>query len=262
MTDTFVPTRMPLGVGDIVSESFSLLFRNFVAVMLLAFVPTLAGLALSAMLTSWPVALGLEEPIFLTGWDLVPFGFTIIGQLVIYGLTTALLVQLAYDAKLQRPLQLGRYMGPAMGSAIPIAILGLLAGILMVLGIIALIVPGLWVYAVFSVMPAAVVIEKIGFRGLGRSAALTKEYRWPIIGATLLIGIINSVFTFTGGFIVELLLGGLGQSFAGLAIMTLTLAAITGIGYGLSSISVALIYARLREIKEGASVRDIASVFD
>ena len=132
----------------------------------------------------------------------------------------------------------------------------------MVLGLVALIVPGLWVYAVFSVMPAAVVIERIGFSGLGRSAALTKEYRWPIIGASLLILIMNAVVGAIAVFKVGLLAGVLGSSGVALVILAVTLATLSGIGYGLSAISVALIYARLREIKEGVSVRDIATVFD
>ncbi len=149
-----------------------------------------------------------------------------------------------------------------MGAALPIAILAIVSGILMVIGLVALVVPGLWIYAVFSVMPAAVVIEKVGFGGLGRSAALTKEYRWPILGAVILIGIINFVITFVAMFVVGLLFASTGAGAGGVIIGVLVLAAITAIGFGLSSIAIALIYARLREIKEGASVRDIAAVFD
>lgn len=263
MTDaTFVPAAPALGVSAIVSESLSLLLRNFLAVMLLATLPTLVSLVAAGLLTGWEVALGIAEPVITSGADLIPFGFTIMVQLIAYGITAALLVQLAYDAKLERPVQIGRYINPALAVALPIAILGLLSGILMVLGFIALIVPGFWIYAVFSVMPAAIAIERIGFSGLGRSARLTKGYRWPIIGATILIGIMNGVVSAVAVFIVSLFAGGLGTSVAAIAFLTVTLAALSGVGYGLSAISVALTYARLREIKEGVSVRDIAAVFD
>lgn len=257
-----VQTGAPLGVGTIVGDSFSILMRHFLSVVILAIIPTLIGLVMSGILTGWDVALGIREPAFTSGADVIPFGLSIIGQLVTYGVTTALLVQMAYDAKLQRPLTLGRYIGPAMGAALPIAILAIVSGILMVIGLVALVVPGLWIYAVFSVMPAAVVIEKVGFGGLGRSAALTKEYRWPILGAVILIGIINFVITFVAMFVVGLLFASTGAGAGGVIIGVLVLAAITAIGFGLSSIAIALIYARLREIKEGASVRDIAAVFD
>jgi hypothetical protein len=255
-------TGAPLGVGAIVSESFSILLRHFLSVLILAIVPTLLGLVLSGVLNGWEVALGVREPVFTSAADAFPFFLSIIGQIVAYGVTTALLVQMAYDAKLERRLQLGRYVGPALAAALPIAILSFVSGILIAIGLIALIVPGLWIYAVFSMMPAAVVIEKVGFGGLGRSAGLTKEYRWPILGATLLIGIINFVISFVAMFLVGLLVASMGVGSGGLIIAVLVLSAVSAIGVGLGSIAVALIYARLREIKEGASVRDIAAVFD
>lgn len=256
------PPGAPLGVGSIISESFSILLRHFFAVMLLSLVPTLLNIVISGLLNGWGVALGVSDPVAADGGFVVRTIIALVVQMVLGGVTTALLVQMAYDAKLQRPLQLGRYVGPAVNASLPIAILGLGAGILAGLGFIALIIPGLWIYAVYSMMPAAVVIEKVGFGGLGRSAALTKEYRWPIVGAVVLLGIIGAVIGFVSIFLVGLLLAAIGNAGFGIVVGVLVLAALSTIGAGLGSISVALIYARLREIKEGTSVRDIAAVFD
>jgi hypothetical protein len=251
-----------LGVGSIISESFSILFGNVVAVLILSLGPTLLGIVISGLLNGWNAALGMGGASVGDGGMLMRSAVDIVVQMVLSGVTTALLVQMAYDAKLQRQLKLGGYFGPAMSAAIPIAILGLAAGILMVLGLIALIIPGLWIYAVFSVMPAAVVIEKVGFGGLGRSAALTKDYRWPIVGAFILITIISAVIGFVAMFLVGLLIGGAGMGGGAIVIGIIVLALITTFGAALGAITVALIYARLREIKEGASVQDIAAVFD
>jgi hypothetical protein len=257
-----VQTGAPLGVGAIVSESFSILLKHFVSVILLALIPTLIGFAISGLLTGWDVALGLSAPAYASVGDVIPSILSTIAQMVAYGLSTALLVQMAYDSKLGRPLQLGRYVNPALSAAVPIAVLSIASGLLVALGLIALIIPGLWIYAVFSMMPAAVVIERVGFSGLGRSAALTKEYRWPILGATFLILLINIVIGLVTGFIVGLILAGVGGGFVGIVVGVLLFSVINSIGTGLGSIAVALIYARLREIKEGTSVRDIAAVFD
>lgn len=257
-----VPGGTALGVGSIVSESFSILMRNLVSVVVLALVPTLIGYAISGLLVGWGPALGVADPVFTSAGDFIPFGLSMVAQIVTYGVTTALLVQLAYDAKLGRSSPLGKYLGPALAAAVPIAVLGFVAGILMGIGLIALVIPGLWIYAVFSVMPAAVVIERVGFGGLGRSAALTKEYRWPILGAIILVGIVNIVISLIATFVVGLLVAAIGIGAGGIVIGILLLSAISAIGFGLSSIAVALIYARLREIKEGTSVRDIAAVFD
>jgi hypothetical protein len=251
-----VQAGAPLGVGKIVGDSFSILMRHFVTVVMLAVVPTLIGLVVSGMLNGWGVAVGTTQPVFNNGAQVTGFVLAIIVQIMAYGVTTALLVQAAYDAKLDRPLTPGRYMGPAMRAALPIAILSLVAGILTGIAALALVIPGLWVYAVFSVMPAAVMIEKVGFGGLGRSSALTKEYRWPILGAIILVGIVNWLINVAAVFVVGLVGGG------SVVVAVLVLSVLSAIGAALGSIAVALIYARLREIKEGTSVRDIASVFD
>jgi hypothetical protein len=261
MTDTAnIRQHAPLGVGTLISESFSILMRHFVAVLMLAIVPTLIGLAISGLLAGWEVTLGLVEPVLVGAADIIPFIMSIVLQVVTYGITTAILVQLAYAAKLEEPLQLGDYIGPALQAAVPITILSLASGVLIVIGLAALIVPGLWIYAVFSMMPAAVVIEKVGFGGLGRSAALTKDYRWPILGAIIVTMIISGVITNVAIYAAGLIVAAMGS--AGLIVGVLTVAALTAVGSGLSAIMLALIYARLREIKEGASVRDIAAVFD
>lgn len=261
MTISIPQKGAPLGVGSIVGDSFSILMGNFLSVVLLALGPTLLSTLLSGLLIGWGAAIGLGKPDFGGGPGVVAYVLSVIGQLVAYGLATALIVQLAYDAKLQRTGSLGRYFGPGLGAALPIAILGLASGLLVGIAAIALVVPGLWVYAVFSVMPAAVVIEKVGFGGLGRSAALTKEYRWPILGAIILVGIIAAVINVVAVFVVGRFFASSGGSGVSIAIGVLVITALSAIGTGLSSITIALIYARLREIKEGTSLRDIVAVF-
>ncbi|MFM7334516.1 MAG: hypothetical protein ACKO1H_08910, partial [Tabrizicola sp.] len=97
---------------------------------------------------------------------------------------------------------------------------------------------------------------------LGRSAALTKDYRWPIVGAFILITIISAIIGFVAMFLVGLMMAGAGLGGGAMVIGIIVLALITTFGAALGAITVALIYARLREIKEGASVQDIAAVFD
>ena len=87
------------------------------------------------------------------------FWWSLIALLALLAALTALLVQLAYDAKLGRPIQLGRYVGPAMSAVVPLAILSIVTTILVMLGMMLFIVPGLWVYAVFCVLAPAIVIE-------------------------------------------------------------------------------------------------------
>ena len=258
-TDT---ANAPLGVGKIVSESFSVLFGNIMKVVLLGFIPSVVGLIFMGLTLGWGVAFGTEGPNLSTGTGGLMFAVSTFVQIAIYGLTVALLVQLAYDAKLNRTRALPEYFSPALRAAFPIAILAMVSGFLAGLGIIALVIPGLWLYAVFSVMAPAVVIEKAGFGGLGRSARLTKGYRWPILGTLILVGLCTMLLSFVTTYVFGLVGAGLGSVGIGIAISLVLVGLINAFVFGLSGISVALIYARLREIKEGISIDDIASVFE
>lgn len=263
MTDTSVAQpKQAFGVGAIVGESFSIFFRNIVTVMILGFFPTLIGFVISGMLIGTDATLGEAEPQFANGLDVINFIVSILAQMATYGIAIALLVQMAYDAKLGRALSIKRYIGPAVGSVVPILVLTSLAGIFAGIGFVALIIPGLWIYAMLSVTVPAIVIDRAGFGGLGRSASLTKGYRWPIVGTLLLIIICTMLLSFAAAFVAGIILAMTGGSLFSAGLSLLTFSAINGAVYGLTGISIALIYARLREIKEGIGVDQLASVFE
>lgn len=259
MTDTNAqPAKVPLGVGEIISSSFSIMFGNFFKVFVLGFIGAFLGFVVTAVFLGFGVATGTAD---LEAGD--P-GTVIFGTLastainmVIYGLVTALLIQLAYDAKLGRTNSLGAYFKSALPAILPIAVLSIVIGILSAIGAIALLIGALWVYAVFYVTAPVAVIERGGFGSMGRSAALTKEYRWPIVGLFLLIVIVSIILQIIGMVLVGILAAVGGSILGGIG-----LAMMNGLGYALGGIVAALVYARLREIKEGVDVDQIASVFD
>ena len=78
----------------------------------------------------------------------------------------------------------------------------------------------------------------------------------PIIGVLILIGIcaaiLNFVATFGAGMLADF----------GIIAAAAVYLVLASLGAGLTGISIALIYARLREIKDGVSVDQIVSVFD
>ncbi len=132
----------PLGVGSIVSDSFSILFKNIIKVMLLGFVPMMIGLVASGVLVSWEFALSGGEAIGVAP-SITGIIVSVLLQMAIYGVIVALLIQLAYDAKQGRSHSLLAYFGPALKSAFPIAILALVSGVLVGIAAIALIIPGI-----------------------------------------------------------------------------------------------------------------------
>ena len=261
MTDTnSFQSDTPLGVGNIISESFSILFGNLVKILILGFIGAFIGFLINGLLTGFDFALGLSDDLANTSTASFVLGTLI--NIVVYGFITALLVQLAYDAKLGRSRPMGDYFGPAMASAVPIAILSIVISILTGIGALALIVGALWVYAVFSATFPAVVIENAGFTAMGRSADLTKNYRWPIVGAMIVVWLVIIAIQIAGGFVILLIASVIGTGFVSLIILGILFSLMGAFGYGLGGIVMSLIYARLREIKEGVSVDEIAKVFE
>ncbi|WP_428674308.1 hypothetical protein [Roseibium sp.] len=196
--------------------------------------------------------------------------------LSVYTVTTALLVQLVYDVKLHRPVRLLRYVRPAMRSVIPLT-LSCIAFIALLLAIIspielfdfsvwtmlvivfpAIAVIVLFLGAVFCVTAPAIAIERAGWKGLGRSASLTRSYRLPISGALFLMSVIYFLISTAGSMALVMGMPNDYYSFGPLLMVSLP----TTIATVLLAILTSLIYARLRELKEGVSVDHLANVFE
>lgn len=269
MSNTAVEApKLPLGVGNIIGETFSIFFKNIAKIASLAFVPSVLALIVSGVTVGWGLTFGTVDPLSEPG-ALPGAGFGIgiavssIFGMIAYGLTIGLLVQVAYDAKQGRSRSFMAYFAPAMRSLVPLVLVIILVTIMVSLAMIALVIPGLWVYAVFSVVIPAIVIERTGFGGMRRSAELTKDYRWPIVGALFVVIILTFVLSIVVGFVAGLIAAAVGNSgIFGILVSLVIYGLLYAVTYGLSSVSIALIYARLREIKEGVSVDELAAVFD
>lgn len=258
-TDT--ESTVSFGTGGIIADSFSIFFGNIVKVVMLGFLPALGGLVVTSLASGWGVALGTETDNFAEV-SVAPFILSTIVSMGLWGLGVALLVQLAYDAKHGRSRPISQYFGPALRSAIPIAILSMIGAFVIGIGFLLLVVPGLWLYGALAVVVPAVVFDKVGFGGLGRSFNLTKGYRWPIVGVVIVILICTMLIDFAATFVAGIILKALGSGEVIIVASTLLVSLVYALIYGLSGISTALIYARLREIKEGTQISELAAVFD
>lgn len=268
-----------IGVGVLIADSVSLVFSRLVMVVILGFVPNFVGQLLTGLLAGVEITMGSEAFQYGgIGGDFASLLGAVIG-VAAYALTIALLIQFAYDDWLDRPVRIGRYLRRAFATLLPNIVLStaifltiaiVVLGLFFLIGrflplpgfvaMISLMVLALWIYSVFSVTVPAVVIGGDGFLAMGRSMTLTKDYRWPIIGAFALTGIIVTILFLVFGFLIALV-GGLGGGVAfGIAVVLLSV--LSAICSGIISVLTALIYTRLREIKEGTSLDQIATVFD
>jgi uncharacterized membrane protein len=154
-----------------------------------------------------------------------------------------------------RPVSLSESLQVGLQRFFPIVGLAIVMGIMVMLGFILLIVPGLILLTMWFVSTPACVVERLGpIRSLGRSSELTKGHRWKIFGLMLVLLLISMVVTP----VIE-------YSFAAIGGTMLVLIASllwNGVWGAFYAISVVVTYHDLRVAKEGIDIEQIAAVFD
>lgn len=186
-----------LSVGEIVSRTFELCRRNFVKYSILFLVvevviglvnvwaygafslPTLPANATSQDIANW--APGFFTNLFyligVVGVVSLVFGT------IAYGST----VKMASEEVENKPIDLGAAVGFAASKMLRMWALGVILGIIVLLGFIALVVPGIILTIMFSVSFQALLLENAGIGGsLGRSRELV-SHRWLKTFAVFLV---------------------------------------------------------------------------
>jgi hypothetical protein len=268
--------REPLGVGTLIGSSFRIMLRHLLPVLLIGFVTSLLRAFLAWSMVGIDAALNLESNDASNLAGLRDF-VTACVDVLEFATTAACLAQLTYDARLNRPVSIARYLLPALRATPAICLQNSLLLILFILialppifsavffdtFVISIITLGvlpfiaLWGCSVFLVLAPAVVIERAGFGGLKRCWSLTKTYRWQIAGAVLPVWLYSLAIALAGAFPVEFLAR---QGHYAWALQVF--AATSALASGPLAILASLVHARLREIKEGISVDQVADIFD
>ncbi|MGB0499124.1 MAG: hypothetical protein ACPGID_12355 [Rubricella sp.] len=277
MTDASVQdSRLPLGAGTIIGATFPIFFRRFPLILLLGFVVSITGQILTALIFGLDVVFGEAG---VTGP--ADFARAAVITLVMNAIIISMMVQIAHDAAMGRPARPLGYLRDPIANILPIIVLSLVVGFMgaigyfilfsmpfesqveIAVGLLACTVLSGYIYSVYICTVPAIVVEGAGFRALGHSQRLTKGYRWPIFGTMLLMIILSFVIVFAiviaiGLFLSLMLVDPLVRNTAALVLNAFGQAML----YGFISIPIALIYARLREIKDGVGMEDIAEVFE
>jgi len=246
-------SRQKLGVGEIFGDAFSILFGNFFRLILLSVVPMVALFALG-LLVIVPIMVSGAQP------DSVAVILALLAIVLIFiaasYVTTALVVRLAYDAKTGHQLRMGSYFLSALPVLLPLLLCAIITGIAIIVGFLFFIVPGLYLMALWICVIPVIVLEKAGIGSLSRSAQLTRGYRWPCVGALLLLFLCLLGFSIVFNILEELI-----TALGGREIALLVSVFLNGLTIAFNGIFAALVYARLREIKDGTSVEQLAEVF-
>ena len=266
MTDVTNPDSKPaLGVGNLISEAFSLFVKNAGPLILIGAIPSVVSVLLNLSVYG-PIVFdslaAFNDPLSYAEatnvglfWQIA---LPLIG-LVLYAVITGATTRAAFEAKMGNPIRVGECFMTAANCLVPLTICMLVVLLVAILGLYLLIIPGLYIMAMWSSVVPAIVVERIGFGSFGRSYTLTKGYRWPMVGFWVLVLLILIVMSLVAAG-MQLILIGFGTVGIGLTVLFSTV--VGAVIYGLSSVFSALAYARLRQIKEGTAVSDLAKVFE
>jgi hypothetical protein len=251
---TFQQGTGDFSTGSILGQTFSIFFANLLPFLLISLVivlPLFFGLyflAASLLARAAPTQTAATQQL--------------IGALVLLGATvlaspfaTAALTYGVFQEMRGKPGTVIDCLRVGLASLLPVIFVALLQGLLVGVGFLFCIVPGLIVAAMLAVSVPAAVEERPGILGaLQRSAYLTEGYRGAVFGVLFVIGAINQAF--------EVILG---KTFAGPAAAGNLLVFEAGkqlLIATLSATAAAVMYYRLRSIKESIGVEDLVSIFD
>jgi len=230
-------------IGAVLSLSFQILHQALGKFLVLSLLPVIPIVAVAFGFATAPQN---------------AFAFVLIGLALYFifaMISQAALVYGALEELRGRHFTIGEALSKGFRRFWPVLGVAIVSGLIVMVGSVLLLVPGLIALCMLYVAIPACVVEEWGVtQSLTRSAELTKGYRWPIFGLILLV--------IVGAAIVGAVLEAIVQAVAGDIVGSLFDAALQVYFTALASAVVAIIYYRLRVIKEGIDIERIAHVFD
>ncbi|MEO0912220.1 MAG: hypothetical protein AAFY59_04420 [Pseudomonadota bacterium] len=289
-----------LGVGAVLSGSFGLFFRRLHVLMPLAFVPYMLMAAASTFLI--PVADPFGTVAAGNAWAAIALQFVFfLVSLWVAAIVTLAALDMRARRALRLGYYVARGLGAltvivvlSIAFAVMVAAVYAVAfGFLFLVGVnildaaflpegptiaiifLVMLLPtlaALYLGARFGLFPTIAVAEPVGLGALGRASQLTAGHRWGVLGSYLLALVCLLLMFIAVGFVAGIaiaVLAGLGDPTSLVTPGTGMMFTINAIGAVVNSFSIAFIaaylavvYARLRELKEGIDVETLETVFE
>lgn len=233
-----------LSVGKLFSTSFAVYFRNFVPFTLLGVLVFLPWILLRVFVVT-------------DATDTGPVLAATLLQAVLANVLTGAVTYGVVEQMRGRQTPFADVLQSGLGVFARVLLTGLVTGVIIGIGSLLLLVPGLIATVILYAAVPAAAIEKLGVgEAMRRSALLTAGSRWPIFGAVVLMGIVFVGFGMLVGAILALTTGFDESGSAALDI---------GIALTVSpffATAPAVCYALLRQGKENVDPSQLAAVFD
>jgi hypothetical protein len=183
------PTSYQLPLGALVGNSLRVYLANLVPFVALAALTMAPWAVLSCCIEYGAV---LPTP----GVEFAMLALRMVGTNVLAGALAFGVVQQLRGL----PAGMNDVLGIGVRTLLPVLAVGIVTGLLIGIGVVLLVVPGLYLATILFVAVPAAVLERRGVGGsMQRSTDLTLGSRWPIFGACVL----TIVLTAGSGFVLE-----------------------------------------------------------
>jgi hypothetical protein len=190
-----------MSVGDILDRGVKVLLARlptFYVINLIVLTPLIAyQLALPALMQTGPTA---EPNPAQLGAVVGGFLLLLFLTLILQPIGTAAILHVISQEFVDQRAGLGAALGVALRRFGKLLGASILAGLVIVMGFLLCIVPGIFFSIWYVFVAQVVVVEDLGgVRALARSKALTEGFRWRVLGLLLLFFAIGAVFQMAVG---------------------------------------------------------------
>jgi hypothetical protein len=236
-------------IGEVLIRTWNILSRHFLTFVLLVGIAELIPLLVTLYRRSEaPIARPLDMSAVETTL------LILLLQIILNSFAQAIVVFAAFQDLRGRPVSAAESFRQGLSRAVPVIVTSILTGLLVGIGWLFCLVPGLIAMAAMAVVLPACVVERLGpIQSMSRSSDLTSGHWWPIIGVGVGWMIVVLVITFS-----------IRAAMPGVATLPQQLAtwAWQVISGTFSAVYAAILYHDLRAVREGIGIDEIASVFD
>ena len=258
----------PRSSGEILTAGISMLarvWRSLVAPSLGAFIPLGALTLLTFQMTGANefLSLSFNDPDALdamTQEELVtlaaPFLNTVLVSVLLQGIASAFISLAASRVVAAEidgaPIKGGAASRFALSRILTLVAIGIIAGLAIALGLVLLVIPGIWLAVSVAMVPHVVALEdRSVIASLTRSIRLVRGRWWPTLGYLLLVGLMGSVAGWLLQF-VAIPLVAVGDISTGLALVFVAGLIFQGLVVAAIAVMNTMWYLDLRARQEGA----------
>ncbi len=237
----------PLSLGHLLDETFDIYRRNFLLFLGISAVPNVVLLLLQS-----GVPKALDKPWSETGfWGLLAGFFTIVAVVLIPSIVTAATTFAVSDVYLEYPTSIKSCFSRVSGKILKVVAVSFMLGLVVGLGLLLCVAPGVYWAGLYGVAVPAVVLENITVRqALPRSSHLTRDFIGRVIVVYFLTSIFAAIMKSTVAFALRLLWPTLLLHLTRSELRDISGALATTLFGPVSAIGLTLIYYDLRVRKE------------